>query len=484
MRGLLSVLLFSLLLGFSSLGEGVKLTRPEEGVLQAETGLVRYEFRELGGILRSAHVHFTGYQLPPVETVPGWEGTTKPSLALGVSLPFEVWLGDALVDPGRYEVRADQAKTGEARVQLSWAEGPQAVQKTFALDAKALYTAPVEIRVRAPGQRVRLVLGHRPTGKDAPELVFVYDGKKGAAPLVPGAYTAFQGLGLVSKDRVYFLKVEGGNVLPFLGVNANGQPVFGLEAMGELSVSGLLYTGRNRAVLLEKAGLQVLSSPGVFGRFLVWVMVFFEWLYRFTGNYGWAIILFTLATRVAVYPLTRNQHRAMAKMQRIAPKLKKLQERYKDDPETLRQQMMELYKQERVNPLGGCLPLLLQLPILILLWQAILYSAEQIHLSPGFLWVRDLSQPDPYYALIALATGAQWLQQWLTQRRLPETPSGGTQLMGWIFPLVMALLFLSFPAGLWLYWLVSTVLQIGQQLFFDWELAREGRAAAGDGTSA
>ncbi len=163
----------------------------------------------------------------------------------------------------------------------------------------------------------------------------------------------------------------------------------------------------------------------------------------------------------------------MAKMQRLAPKLQKLQEKYKDDRQTLQQQMMELYRQEKVNPLGGCLPLLLQFPILILLWQAIMYSAEQIHLSPAFLWLSDLSQPDPYYIMIVLATGAQLVQQWLTQRRMPEQPKGGAQMVGWVLPIVMALLFLSFPAGLWLYWFASTLLQIGQQMIFDLEMARE-----------
>lgn len=115
----------------------------------------------------------------------------------------------------------------------------------------------------------------------------------------------------------------------------------------------------------------------------------------------------------------------------------------------------------------------LQLPILILLWQAILYSAEQIHLSPGFLWIRDLSQPDPYYILVVLTTGAMLLQQWFTQRRVPEQAGGGSQAIGWLFPIIMAILFMSFPAGLWLYYFLTTAFQIGQQLIIDWEMARE-----------
>ncbi len=477
------VLLFVLIVfgvGWTSAGYSVpvKVVQQEGGeAVVAETGLVRYEFRAQGGILRSAYVHFTGYQLPAREALPGWEGEAKPSLLAGVSLPFELWVNELPEDSAPYSMQVAQPSPEQAVVQLVRSESGLDVHKTFRMEGAALYTLEVEVRVQAPGQRIRVVLGHRPTGKDAPELVFLYDGKLSPAPLAPGSYQKFEGLGLRGKDIVYFLRLAGGGATPFLGVNAAGQPVFGLEGVGSLAFRGVLYTGRNRALLLEKAGLQALSSPGVFGQFLVWVMKFFEWLYGFTGNYGWAIILFTLITRLLVYPLMRNQYRSMAKMQRLAPKLKKLQEKYKDDPQTLRQQMMELYRQEKVNPLGGCLPLLLQFPILILLWQAIMYSAEQIHLSPGFLWIRDLSQPDRYYILVILATGAQLLQQWLTQRRLPEEPTGGTQVLGWIFPLIMAVLFLNFPAGLWLYWLVTTLFQMGQQLFFDWEMAREAAAS-------
>jgi len=117
--------------------------------------------------------------------------------------------------------------------------------------------------------------------------------------------------------------------------------------------------------------------------------------------------------------------------------------------------------------------MLLQFPILILLWQAIMYSAEKIHLSPEFLWIRDLSQPDPYYLLVVLGTGVQLLYQWYTQRRMPTEAAGGSQFLGYVFPLVMALFFLHFPAGLWLYWTFTTLFQFGQQLIIDWEMARE-----------
>jgi len=117
--------------------------------------------------------------------------------------------------------------------------------------------------------------------------------------------------------------------------------------------------------------------------------------------------------------------------------------------------------------------MLLQFPLLILLWQAIIYSAEQIKLSPGFLWIRDLSGPDPFYILVILTTGLMLFQQWLSQRRMATPAAGGTQLIGWLFPIIMAVMFLNWPAGLWLYWFFTTALQVGQQAIVEWELARE-----------
>lgn len=464
--------------------EPVELRRSIENgteVVQVTTSLLRYQFSVAGGALRSAFVHFASYGSTTLDTVPGWGSGAKPTLGLGISLPFEVWLGDATSDPRRYDVRAENLEPDGASVRMAHAGDGLRVTKEFQVRWDSLYTMDVAVNVSAPGQRVRLVVGHRPSGSGTPNLVFLYDGKAHPAPLAPGSYSRFQGLGLVADDRVYFLRLDEGNALPFFAQNAAGHPVFGLEGTGEVAFRGTLYTGRNRYVLLDKAGIAAVAPVGFFSQFLVWVMAFFEWLYRLTGNYGWAILLFTLITRVLTHPLMRNQYRSMAKMQRLAPKLKKLQEKYKDDRQTLQQQMMELYRQEKVNPLGGCLPLILQFPILILLWQAIMHSAELIHVSPPFLWLRDLSQPDPYYVMIVLATGAQLLQQWLTQRRMPEPPTGGTQMIGWVFPIVMALLFLSFPAGLWWYWFLATVFQMGQQFIFDLEMAREaGRTPTPD----
>lgn len=440
-----------------------------EEVLQVTTGLVRYQFAKVGGVLRSAYVHFSTYGTQPTETVPGWmENAPSP----GISFPFEVWLGDEPV-LAAHEIRTEK-KEGAVYLEISYEDERVRVRKNFEILQNSLYTGEFEVSVEGT-DLVRLVLGHLPAGGSAPELVYIYDGRLQKAPLAPGTYARFGGLGLLSRDVVFFFRIDEGDVQPFIARNEAGQPVFGVEGKDVLKIKGLFYTGRNRYILLADNGLAPLASSGPFTAVLVGVIRFFEGLYSLTGNYGWAIILFTLITRLVLYPLTRNQFRSMAKMQKLAPKIKKIQERFKDDREALQKQLLELYRQEKVNPLGGCLPMLLQFPLLILLWQAIMYSAEKIHLSPGFLWISDLSKPDPYYILVILGTGVQVLYTWYTQRRLPSEAGGGSQFLGYVFPLVMALLFLSFPAGLWLYWTFTTIVQFGQQLIIDWEMAREER---------
>ncbi len=453
------------------------------GYIQAYNALVRYRFSEDGGVLSSAFLHFTTLQDRATDAVPGWEGEgDQVSFTQGAARPFELWIDGPDTARVTHEASVLEHDAAEAVVQLRGAgEGWDAL-KTFTVKHDTLYTMDVKLDVQAPGSNVQLVLGHLPRGRDAPDLKYIYDGVVRDAPQPAGTYGRFEGIGLVGNRVIYFLRFNvPQDAKPFQAVNPAGQLVFGLEieeVPEAFTLSGTLFAGRNRYLILEAAGLEELVSVGLFSQFLVYVMRFLSWLYELTGNYVWAIFLFTLLTRVILYPFMRTQLRSMAKMQRLQPKIKKLQERYKDDRATQQKQMVELYRQEKVNPLGGCLPMLLQFPLLILLWQAILYSAEKIRLSPGFLWITDLSQPDPFYILVIVTTGLMLLQQWLTQRRMASPATGGSQAIGWLFPIIMAVLFLGWPAGLWMYWLFTTVFQVGQQWLVDREIARESVGGA------
>ena len=188
-------------------------------------------------------------------------------------------------------------------------------------------------------------------------------------------------------------------------------------------------------------------------------------LYDFTdklgfGSYGLAIILLTVIIKIALYPLTAKQLNSMQAMQKIQPELKKLQKKYKDSPQILQQKMMELYQKEGVNPLAGCLPLLIQMPILMAMYYA-LFNFDYGEVAPSFLWLPSLSEPDPIYILPLLSAFTTFLQQKISMTEM--TPQ--TKIMMIMMPLFIGWISLNFPAGLVLYWVTMNVVQIVQQLW-------------------
>jgi YidC/Oxa1 family membrane protein insertase len=190
-----------------------------------------------------------------------------------------------------------------------------------------------------------------------------------------------------------------------------------------------------------------------------------KWLHTVTGNYGVAIILLTTLVKVATIPLTRTTFRNMREMQRIQPQIQKLRERFKDDQVALQKETMELYRRHHVNPLSGCLPMVLQLPIFVGLYNALQHAIELRH-APFAFWINDLSAPDRLMVgglgipvLTILMGVSMFVQQWFT----PQQGDPTQQRMMMIMPLIFTFMFINFPAGLVLYWLVNNVLTIGQQ---------------------
>ena len=190
----------------------------------------------------------------------------------------------------------------------------------------------------------------------------------------------------------------------------------------------------------------------------------------FVGNWGVAIICLTFIVRGAMYPLTKAQYTSMAKMRMLQPKLQAMRERIGDDRQRMSQEMMELYKKEKVNPLGGCLPILLQMPIFIALYWALMESVELRH-SPFFGWIHDLSAQDPYY-ILPLLMGAS---MFLIQKMSPNTITDPMQQKIMTFmPVLFTFFFLFFPSGLVLYWLVSNIVTLLQQTMIYRSLEKRG----------
>jgi YidC/Oxa1 family membrane protein insertase len=182
-----------------------------------------------------------------------------------------------------------------------------------------------------------------------------------------------------------------------------------------------------------------------------------------TSNWGWAIVLLTILVKLVFFPLSAASYRSMAKMKLVTPRLTKLREQYGDDRAKLNQAMMEMYKQEKINPLGGCLPIVVQIPVFIALYWVLLGSVE-LRQTPFIGWIRDLSSPDPWYVLPVLMLISMVIQTKMSPA--PPDPVQAKVMMA--MPFIFGIMFFWFPAGLVLYWFVNNVLSIGQQ----WQITR------------
>jgi YidC/Oxa1 family membrane protein insertase len=221
-------------------------------------------------------------------------------------------------------------------------------------------------------------------------------------------------------------------------------------------------------------GFEETLSHGFFGLFRLWLLTALQWTHQMVGNYGWAIILITCVVKLLFTPLTHMSFESMKRMQALQPKLKALQERYKNDQAALSKEMMGLYKKNKVNPMGGCLPMLLQIPIFIAFYQVLAQTVE-LRGEPFIFWIKDLSEVDRAWTLPfeipflgdavnilpLLMLGSMVWQQKLT----PMTGTPEQQKMMMFMPIVFGFIFYSLPSGLVLYWFVNNLLSIFHQLF-------------------
>jgi YidC/Oxa1 family membrane protein insertase len=207
-------------------------------------------------------------------------------------------------------------------------------------------------------------------------------------------------------------------------------------------------------LVVDYGNLRVISAP------LFWVLKLFHgWL----GNWGLAIILLTIVIKLIFFPLSAASYRSMARMKLVTPRLMKLREQYADDKAKMNQAMMDLYKTEKINPLGGCLPILVQIPVFIALYW-VLFESVELRYAPFYFWVKDLSAPDPWYVLPTLMMASM-----LIQTKMNPTPPDPVQAkVMMIMPLAFGVMFYFFPSGLVLYWFVNNILSILQQ----WQITR------------
>ena len=226
------------------------------------------------------------------------------------------------------------------------------------------------------------------------------------------------------------------------------------------AVESRLFVGPQAEKVLEKVapGLELVKDYGwltILAKPLYWLL---DKIHSFLGNWGWAIVGLVLLLKIMFYWLNAKAYASMAKMKAVNPKIVEMRERLKDKPQQMQQEMMRIYREEKVNPMGGCFPIIIQIPVFIALYWVLLSSVEMRN-APWIGWIHDLSSPDPFFILPVLMTLSSLLQTALN----PAPPDPMQAKMMWIMPLVFSVMFFFFPAGLVLYWLTNNILSIAQQ---------------------
>lgn len=228
-----------------------------------------------------------------------------------------------------------------------------------------------------------------------------------------------------------------------------------------------LYFGPKDLELLKSQGhnLEHAIDLGWFAALAKPLLHTLKFFYGYTHNYGIAIIIITVILKVLFYPLTYKSYKSMKEMQKLQPKMTQLKEKFKNDREKMNMEVMKLYQEHKVNPLGGCLPMIVQIPVFFALYKALMFSIELRH-APFMLWINDLAGKDPYYVTPIIMGITMVIQQKMTPSQMDPIQ----QKMMMALPIVFTFMFLNFPSGLVLYWLVNNVLTIGQQYYINRKL--------------
>ena len=252
------------------------------------------------------------------------------------------------------------------------------------------------------------------------------------------------------------------------------EPVGTINPGSQVSVPTKLWVGPQDQSDLEAVapGLELVVDYGLLTIIAKPVFTLMTWLFSLLGNWGWTIVALTVLIKAAFYPLSAASYRSMAKMKLVAPRLQALREKFADDRQKLNTAMMEMYRTEKINPLGGCLPIVIQIPVFISLYY-VLGSSVELRGAPWILWIHDLSVQDPYFILPLIMMATMFIQM-----KLNPTPPDPVQAKVMMFmPLVFGGMMFFFPSGLVLYWCVNNILSIAQQWHITRSIATQTAAA-------
>lgn len=403
--------------------------------------------------------------------------------------PFAIE-GDAtltrLANNALYAVREFDEK-GTHVIEYRWSDGAHSVTKTFRFSKEYLFSFAVSVTPPA-AYRVAIGPGIRTLAPDEKDNQFIITGNgvvqrddslKVIRREKADALSIFPAVQFVGVEDNYFLAVlqpekSSGAILRAVDFPAGGKSekrrevYAAINAAPDGGVSGKAFFGPKEAKVLDRYGFEKTLQLGYFGIIARFFLAALLWLNRFTRNYGFAIIVLTLIIKLVLYPLQHKWLKSMKKMQKLQPKQEAIKAKYKkakSDPEQrqkMNTEMMKLYQQEGINPAGGCLPFVLQIPIL---WgfYGLLTHAIELRGAPFIFWIHDLAMKDPYYITPALMTITMFIQQAIT----PSTADPAQKRMFMIMPLVMGYIFKEFPTGVVLYWLMQNLLTIVQQVIMN-----------------
>ena len=403
----------------------------------------------------------------------------------------------AIGAPGAWNDAVYRVEKGTGWVRLRWSDGAGNWVDKRLSSGKGKHALEVEVRSGGIPARAGVIVGtglEKTLKVDQQSRFGGADGvvrvggklERIAAAKLDGVKSVRGSVDFAGVEDQYFLMVLlPSAALDEVRVSASGAGPTALPQVAAVgvggTVTGTLYAGPKEHGTLGGygRGLDETVSFGIFGILSIGFLAALRWIHGWVGNWGVAIIVLTAAIRLLLFPLNHKSAVAMKRMQALQPKMKAIQDRYqeraKKDPNVrakMNQEVMQMYKTEGVNPMGGCLPMLVQLPILWALYSLFAYAIE-LRQAPFVWWIHDLAAKDPTYITPILMTASMVLQQ----RMAPQVGDPAQRRMFMLMPFIFGFMFMSFPAGLVLYWLVNNIFTIGQQMLTEKMMAGAPKTA-------
>jgi len=415
------------------------------------------------------------------------EGVNLKMLGQGMVKPLELRFSDARLNEEAFKVSYVNAgekvldvNSGTKTLTLTQTLSSVVVSKLITVKPTGEYTVEIKTSKETP---YFITPGHRPMADTSMYMLVRGALLKGSDNIITTiedgdalGYEKFDNAKIASAfDRyvasMFFDFKKGLNVS--ILKESNADPLIFVQGTKDLRLNA--YIGPKDQKLLESIHPE-LTDAIEFGWFSFLSKPFFVvllWINDYVGNWGWAIIIFTLLVKFILFPLSYKGMMSMQKLKDLAPKMKEIKDKYKGDPAKMNAQMMDMYKKHGANPMGGCLPLLLQIPVFFALYRVLL-NAVELEGASWILWIENLAQMDPYFVLPLLMGASMWFQQRITPSNFTDPLQ---EKIFKFFPIIMTVFFIYFPSGLVLYWLVNNLFTIGQQYFINYMYAKHKEEA-------